>query len=288
MLKSRLVVHVACSVFILVSAVAIAAQPAGTAQNFKLAIDSNMEMALSGNTQKVDADTEIRYAWHRKGKQSDLIVQSLLVKASADGAEVMNSFMSRAKVANTQQGQTTELPFAQAPAELQTMLRDSFDVPVCTRETDETGRELKRTIVAGPGAKTLLDNGLVANAVLFHGPYMVDKNEWQADSEVSMGNGGYAKGKLNYKKVPGGKGGQVVQVSGTLTNETYTQPGTPLTVKDTKYVVNGRELYDPAQHEWVLGKLNMNITFRMTASDMDIGTAKGTMAVNFEKLQDKP
>jgi hypothetical protein len=156
-------------------------------------------------------------------------------------------------------------------------------VPLCKIEVDNNDKEVKRTIVAGAGAKTLVDNGLIANAVLFHPAYFTDKDEWQSDAEISMGNGGFAKGKLTYKKVPGGKGGQAVKVTGTLSNDNFKQPGSPLVIKDVKYVVTGEQTYDSAVKEWVSGKLTLDVAMTMTVDDKTVGTSKGTMIVTLEK-----
>ena len=209
------------------------------------------------------------------------------VKASEGEKELMNSFMSRAKFVNTQNGQTQEVPFDQAPDELKSMLKDSFEVPLCKIEVDNNDKEVKRTIVAGAGAKTLVDNGLIANAVLFHPAYFTDKDEWQSDAEISMGNGGFAKGKLTYKKVPGGKGGQAVKVTGTLSNDNFKQPGSPLVIKDVKYVVTGEQTYDPAVKEWVSGKLTIDVSFQIVFEDDTKVSNKGTMVMTLEKLPAK-
>jgi hypothetical protein len=112
---------------------------------------------------------------------------------------------------------------------------------------------------------------------------MRDKNEWSAPTEVSMGNGGFAKGQLNYKKVEGGKNGQAVKVSGTLTNDGFAVPNSPLTMKSAKYVVDGVQTYDPAQKEWTSGKMNIDVSYEMAATGQPVGVAKGTMVVSLEK-----
>jgi hypothetical protein len=252
---------------------------------FKVVIESGINMDVQGTKQKIDADTELKYTWKRSGPERTLNLDAVRVKVEKDGKPLMNTFMSRAKVVNTQEGKANEVPFNDAPADLKTLLRDSFDAALCKIEVDKSGKEVKRTMMAGPGAKTLVDNGMIANAQLFHAPFHADQDEWQADNEVSMGNGGYAKGKLTYKKVPGGKGGQAVQVSGILTSDAVKQPGTPLTVKDARYVVSGEQTYDPEQREWVSGKLKMGVSFQMASDDKPIGSAKGTMNVTLHKLR---
>jgi hypothetical protein len=257
------------------------------AHSFMVKIESKMDMEIQGNKQKLDAYTELRYTWKRSGRERALSLESALVQVKIDGKEIMNNFMSRAKFSNTEQGKTKEVPFEDANEELKKILRDSFDVPVCKLQVDENGKEVKRTIVAGPGAKALIDNGMIANAVLFHSPFPRDQNEWQADAEVSMGQGGYVKGKLAYKKTTGAKAGQSVKVSGTLTNEGFKQQDTALTIKKVNYIVSGEQTYDPAQQEWVSGKLAMDVSFQMATDQAAVGSVKGIMVVSFAKTAGK-
>jgi hypothetical protein len=177
-----------------------------------------MTVEVEGKKQSIAANTEVRYSWRRKDRERSLIVDSMLIKADRNGTEAMNTFMNRAKFINIQQGRTNESASENAPDRLKKMLQESFGTPLCTLQVDEQGREVKRNVIAGEGAKDLMDNGMVANALLFHPPFLRGVNEWSADAEVSMGNGGYAKGKLSYKKQAGGQSRQTCKVSGTLTN----------------------------------------------------------------------
>jgi hypothetical protein len=254
-----------------------------TQHSFKISIASKVDMDIQGKVQKLDADTDLYYTWKRAGLERVLGFDSMQVKVNADGKPLMDTFMSREKFTNTDQGKTDEVPFEKAPDALKNILQDSFGVPVCKLDVDDNGKEKKRTVVAGPGAKDLIDNGTIANAVLFHPPYFRNQDEWQADAEISMGNGGYAKGKLTYKKTPGG----AIKVSGVLANDAYKQPGTPLTVKNARYVVSGEQTYDAAQQEWATGKFAINLSFQFVADDKAIGSAKGTMTIGFEKLPGK-
>ena len=261
-----------------------------TAQNhpFQIAISSTIDVDIQNMKQKVDAETEVNYNWTRSGAERVLKIDSMFVKATANGTPIMNTFMNRTKLANTTAaGATDEVPYEAAPEELKTMLKDSFDTPICKIEVNASGAETKRTVVAEEGAKSLLDNGIIENAVLFHPPFAPNDDQWQSDAAVSMGNGGYAKGKLTYTKAAGGNGGQLVKVAGTLTNEGFQQPGTPLSLKNAKYVVSGEQTYDPARKEWVAGKLKMDVSYAMTVNNNDVGTAAGVMNVTFKHRADE-
>jgi hypothetical protein len=273
---------------LVLGAFVVAAEPdKDAAATFKVLIASKMDLDIQNKKQKIVTETEYVYTWKRNGKERDLTYESLRVKVSDGETEKMNVLMNRDKVATTQNGVAQEVPFDKAPEDVKKKLQDSFGAVLCKVQVDANGKEVKRTVVAGPGAKELVDNGMIANALLFHGPFFPDKDEWQADAEISMGNGGYAKGKLTYKKIPGGKGGPTYKVSGTLSNDSFPVPGAPLTIKDARYVVTGEQTFDPAQKEWTAGKLSIEVAMQMIVNEQAIGSTKGIMAVTFEKQASK-
>ena len=116
---------------------------------------SNMETAAGGQSQKVDANTDLRYTWIQVGPERILSFDSSRVKANADGKEIMAIYMSRAKYATRKDGKTEVVPFENVPAELKPILQDSYDVPLCKLQVDESGREVKRDVIAGPALRTL-------------------------------------------------------------------------------------------------------------------------------------
>jgi len=207
-----------------------------------------------------------------------------------DGKQVMNTFMSRAKITKIEDRKTVEVPFEKAPVKLKSMLQDSFDVPLCKLQVDEDGKVVKRTVVAGPGAKEFINNGMIANAMVFHPPFLREQDEWQADTEISMGKGGYARGPLTYKRAAVVDGEYVLEISGTFTNEGFKRPGTSQTLK-SHYIVSGKQIYDTRQQEWVSGKLKINTSFntslQMPDEDKPIGPSRGSMVVSFQKLPGK-
>jgi hypothetical protein len=243
---------------------------------FKLTLESKMEMDISGKKQAIDAHTEFDYTWQKTAQTRSLIVDSVFIKAGANGKIAMNTLMSRQKFTSVEDGKTTEILFDKAPPALQASMKDSFGVPLLEMQVDAGGKETSRKVIAGPGAKDLLDNGVLANGLLFHPPAPTGQAEWQADSEMSMGNGGYAKGKLTYKKIAD-RPGDVYAVTGTLSNQNFPRVGTPVVVKDARYAVSGEQTYDTAQKEWASGKLKVDVGFEMTANGKTVGTAKGTI-----------
>jgi len=256
----------------------------GAVYSFKVTLASRVTMEVQGQKVGLTADTEVRYSWRRKDRERSLILDSVLIKAERDGIEIMNTFMSRGKLINIQQGRTNEITFAAAPDRLKSMLRESYGVPLCTLQVDEHGREVKRSVIAGQGAKDIIDNGMIANALLFHPPFLRGEDEWSADTEVSMGNRGYAKGKLRYRKQTGGQSRQICKVSGTLANDRFKQPASPVTITNARYVVNGEQTFDPVVNEWTSGRLTMVYAHQMLADEKSVGSSQGTITASFERL----
>jgi hypothetical protein len=286
MFRSPLRLLTAGAMMLLVGSAIARAADADQKHSFRFTIVSDLDMEVAGQKQKIDAQTTVQYSWDRQGPERTLSFDSIQVKANQDGKTLINTVMNRSKVTNTKEGKAEDTLFESAPEQLKTMLRDSFNTPLCKLHVDENGSEVKREVVGGPGAKSFIDNGMIANAMLFHPPFMRGQKEWSAPVEISMGNGGFAKGNLAYK-VTGDKNGQLVKVDGRLTNESYKPPGNPLTIKNTNYQVTGEQRYDPAQREWVSGKLKIDASFDMASGDTRLGGAKGTMALNFDELDDK-
>ena len=281
----RRVVVIACLAACLCDADGLAGEPSkGTTHHFKFSIESKMSMDIQGAKQKVDADTELRYNWTQNVGERVLSLESSQVKASIDGKTLMDVFMSGQEFRTIEDGKTNVVPIQQAPDGLKKLLQDAFGKPDCKLEVDANGKETKRIVLVGDAAKQLVDNGLIANPILFHPPFMREANKWKANAEMTMGNGGFARGQLDYQKAAGAAAANVVKISGTLTNDSVKQPNSPLEMKNAKYVVLGEETYDPVQKEWVSGKLTIDATFDMAEGSKVIGAATGTMVLNFAEV----
>jgi hypothetical protein len=253
-------------------------------QKFRIVSENRVEVDFPGNPIKVTGEVDLSYSWTRRDRDRVLAFDSIRVKASKNGSESMNLFMSRSLVRNSESGKIIEMPFDQSPENVQQLLRDSFDVPICEIRVDEKGKELKRTIVAGQGAKRFVENGTITSAVLFHSVFERDKKEWQSDAEISMGNGGFAKGKLKYVKGSSNERGVICEVSGTLVNDEFKFAGMPLTCKNARYEVSGDQTYLPGMEEWVNGKMSILVTMDMSSEANPKVPAKGTMDIKFERI----
>jgi hypothetical protein len=172
----------------------------------------------------------------------------------------------------------------EAPEALKMMMQDCFEVPICKLKIDENSKEIKRSIVAGPGAEEILKLGQIANAMFFHPPFKAGLDKWDAEREISMGQGGYAKGKLTYEKGKADKEGLHFKVTGTLTNDDFQPADSPVGYKDARYVIVGEQSYDPAKKEWISGKMHIDVSFKMRAF---AASAKGTILMQLESVPKK-
>lgn len=253
----------------------LAAPGSGVPQpRFKLTVQSELLMAEGEQEHKVEGEAVIQYAWERDGRVSTLEFHEISARTVLDGTERENTKMSQTGFEDGKRGMKVKLE--EAPDQLRKLLSQLFGTPVCELEVDANGKELKRAILAEPGAAQIIEQGsMLANALLFHPWYSADRNEWQGRMEIGTGQGGVASGNVTYTKTPSGKGVQVVKVSGTLTTDGAKVP------KGSKYVVSGEQTYDISLGEWVAGKLTMDVT---TDSPETAVKGQGQMVCTFEML----
>ncbi len=259
------------------------ATPAAT-NSFKMKLVSQMTTDVLNQKMTMKGDTEVAYNWQSKGQERTLALDSVQIKVNMDGNEMMDLVSTREKLVIVQKGTTNILTAETAPNHVKKMLQHEFGTPLCRVELDRQGTEIKRQYLADKDARPQIVETMVANSLLFHPPYHPSAKEWSADKEISMGNGGFAKGKLTYTKPADGKSPYVVKVTGTLMNERFPQPGTPVTVKEARYVVTGEQTYDPALKEWVSGHHDIVVSHQLEAEGKIVGAAKGNINATFQRL----
>ncbi len=261
---------------------ATAAEP----QTFKVFLDSQVTMEMLGNSSAVDAQTTVVYDWSQQASTRSLAIQSLGMKVNVDGSLVSEISMSREGLVDLSSGQPVETKYDGAPAELQTMLADTFGPPLLEIEVDAQGVETKRTMLAKEGAHSWVDSDIHLSCLIFHPPYVEGHDQWEHDAAVSMGNGVVATGKLTYTRVPDAQV-PTVKVTGTL-GAKDAKMANGVVVTDATYVADGEMTYDPAVHEWVTGKLHFDCNMTMAVPTGDSGTSKGTMALTFGRPAKTP
>ncbi|OWK43993.1 hypothetical protein [Fimbriiglobus ruber] len=274
----------ALSLFSLI-VVPAAAQEKAAANNFKISLVANIEMKSTTINIAIDATTDFAYSWQQEAKTRTLMVGDMTVVAKTKDVTVMDLKMGRAGMFGTMQGKELNIKFEDAPDELKTLLKDSFDAPLCKNEVDENGVVTSEKIVAGPGSKTLVETGMIANSSFFHPPFFAAKNEWQSVNGVGVGKG-VASGKLKYTKIAGAKEGfQTVSVAGTL-NADGLKLENGGTVKKGNYKITGTQTYDLKRKEWVDGKVKIDLEFDYELNKV-VGAGKGKMTLDFSVVDKK-
>lgn len=249
-----------------------------TANRFRITVDSVMEV---NGKKGITANAEIQYTWTKKRNDRTLTFNLMGVRAGEDGVDSMNVTMSRKKIRIVTAAEDKEIPFEDTTATQQAMLKDSFDSPICVVRVDETGKELKRTMVAGPGAKQYLDGGQIVNAFLFHPPFLQDQAKWESPAEMVAGPGALARGNLTYQKKAADKTKVTVDVAGVLTSKFKKQLNDASLVQETRLVVKGQQVYDLGRREWISGNFMIDAKMDFTPDKGAPIMGKGTMNVSF-------
>jgi hypothetical protein len=253
----------------------------------------NLAVDLKGTgTQELHftADAQWAYTFEVRGNEVMVSCDSVTAAARQNGKELMDMQMDRKRFVNKKDGKVVrEVSVADAPPQLKEMLQDSFETPLATIQVDRNGKELKRTITAKPGAKVMIEGGMITNARMFHPPFYEDMDRWQAPGEVDTGDNKNARGDLTYTKVrPGDRGDQVrVKVSGTLTNKEVTDAN-GIVFKNLKYETEGEQIYDRKKKEWVGGTLKFKVTWDVERDGRKLGQTTGTMEATMKYVGGDP
>ena len=255
---------------------------------YKIRLNSKATMQMQGQTQQIDADTTVGY--HRSGpdpqNRVDVGLDAINVKATVNGATQIDSFQSKEKLIVVQGGQTQTVLAKDAEAPLQQMLQDTFGSPACRLTLDENGEIVHNESLLRPGAKSIEDQGIVANILFFHAPFTTDAKSWTSVRKVSMGNGGFVEGELTYSPKSNDGARHVVDVSGTLKNPRFQPAGTPLQLRDTAYEISGSQVYDTDLGDWVSGNLTAELKYDMFVNDMPVGKVTGTIVLTLSQLDE--
>jgi hypothetical protein len=298
--------------------------PGGRAgESFHLNIASQLNLYVNNVSQQMDGDSTLAYTLCRRDREVTLSLDWLRSRICRNGMPQVYATLSREGVVQHSREPEERMPCAEAPADVQALLGDAFGGPVARIELSEWGEDLRRTVVAGPGARAMLEPGLIGQARMFHVMFPPDNDRWLAAVEMNLGSGGAVRGSLLYEKVsapgtsapgngaaaapgtpvpaaaaalaPGGAAvpaapgsatppGQVlVKVSGTLLNEVYQDPVSKLTYRNARYVVKGEQTYDLQRHEWLAGELNVTFSIPLEQEGQNVGSAYGTMRLTLER-----
>ncbi len=257
--------------------------------SFKFRIIGKVEASGAGTTIKMETEAAAGYTWKVKGSERTLICDSTHLKVSTNGKEEMDFTADRNRFKFVQGDKHEDVDFDHAPQRTRDMLRSCYELPLCKLTVDENGRETGREVLATGAAKVILaDKGAITNATFFHPPFFADKKEWTAPAMLSIGGANVVQGDLTYARIADEKGLATFKVTGTLTNDGFTEPGSKFTEKGMRHVITGKHSYDPLLHEWVAGSLTIATSSQTFSNGQQVGGMQGTMEAEFERLDGKP
>lgn len=246
-------------------------------QRYQMDIVSKAKLTVQKTTQNISADTRFGYSLKRKDREVSIFFDSIKVQVQEDGKAVVDAFQSKDRLIDKVAG--TDVTAAKASPEQKKQLA-VFGIVLYRYQTDAEGKELARFVTVGKDSKPLVDNGLIANARLFHVRFPGDKERWTCPADINAGNGCLVHGDLTYEKMKGARdAGKIrVKVSGVLTRKEFNLPG-GVTMKNVRYQVAGEQTYAPAAREWLTGKLELVTAFDLSRQDQKIGSGSGTMTI---------
>jgi len=241
-----------------------------------------MRMALSeGPPQQINANTEVHYTWRWQGPQADLLINQMTTEVLQNGLPMTKFWGNRTAFVTEQGGEVFSETYESGNPDVQQRLGQCFDNPLYRIVVDANGQEIRREkLVEGTAAQLLTDNGIDANARMFHPPFYGDRDRWESTREVAMGNNSVARGPLTYEVTKRSPAIVEVQVTGRLAGAQRPQPG--LTA-DVFYDVRGTQAYDTRLREWVGGTWHLDVTMEMQYEDQKI-SGTGTIEVSMSLL----
>jgi len=275
------------------AAKASASQPVGPAEErqYRVTIHSTCTAEMpDGEKNLIDSDAAFQYTWRFRGREAELLLHQIEDRTRLNGQPMVESSRSRERF-HARRGEqvVVDATFDTADEQLREVLRDSFDCPLCKVALDQQGREVARSITAGPGAQMVLDDGIIANARLFHGPFAPGKKRWESPAEISMGQGRFARGTLRYELLgkPAGDvappGRVAVKVSGELTGGGDVGEGRRDSVT---YRLAGTQVYDKDLGRWRSGRFDVAMSSQIAAGEQKIA-ATGTTKIQMELLPEE-
>lgn len=242
---------------------------------FVLQIRSTTSSELFGKKGNSEGTENLRYLLKQKGREVTVLFEEIAIQRSD-----LSVHMTRDKFTDRMKGQVFERTADSTPMDIKTILHDTLNTPICKLELDDKGGEVRRTVLAGPGAKSLLERGLLAHALFFHVRSPLGKDVWQADNEIGLGKGIFAKGKLTYEKVKEQPtGGQVkVKVAGQIP---YTGTGF---ISRATLGIRGEQTYDLLSHRWIAGEMDITIISHYELEGRAIGFVKNRLKMTTTAL----
>jgi hypothetical protein len=239
-----------------------------------------------GRRKEIATRVKLSFRWQWTAAQRALVLTDMHNRQSTNGVEQMNNRMCRDRYEETRDGSIVTVKAKDCPAALQLILRDSFEVPLCTIAVDRSGVQVERHVSSAPGAGPTLSQAVIDLVALLP-PLAATKPEYTVRTGVNSGVGVILEGEVKYTRMVADKPGQTRwQVSGQLARENFLLPGvpTPSTVRGT---VSGILNYDDTTHQLLSGDCTLDLTYETIKDGKRIGSARGGMTVHVRQASEK-
>jgi len=290
--KFRALMRGWCILFVLSASTAASDGPEGTKRTFRVVVDSRVELTYPHKTEQLVGKTEIEYVRKRSGEHVELSLTSIKVKTTRNGVTIAETKQTRSGVVNTKDGVTKEIPFEKLSLSHQRTYQDSFGAPLCKLTVDENGKVVDRTILAGVGAKWLLENNMLTYILLMHPPFHANDDKWEFNAPISASSRGIITVPLTYAKVDNEHNGIRVGFSGKLSADKAPTAKRPMaennsqqmTMKNVQHVISGEQQYDLAKREWTAGKLVNDYSYDKIEDGRYACSVKGTLVLSLTEV----
>lgn len=229
----------------------------------------------------LSSNIEYDYSYHYTTESVSIYLNQLNTMAQVDGKIIKQTVINKdsIKVWLPNKNQWKEIKVQDAEGSLQQLLTDSFSKPICKLVLDANKMVTSTTITQEPGAKSLVANGIIENLQFFHAPWNNQTESWDYDAKMSMGNGGFAQGKLTYKKVGlPTNNEQNVEILGTLVGNMDRHP---FQIKDARYEISGTQVYNTELATWTKGEFVIKVSWETIVENRKI-IMNGTMFWSFK------
>lgn len=241
---------------------------------FALQIRSTTSSELFGKKSRSEGTEALRYRLKRVGTETTVSFDEIAIQRSD-----LSVHMTRDKFIDRAKGEIFLRTADTTPKEIKAILHDTFDSPICQLELDKLGGEVRRTLVAGPGAKALLERGLLVHALFFHVRFPPG-DRWEGNNEIGLGKGLFAKGTLTYNTCGEGQaaGRTKVQVSGklTFTGKTF--------ISRASAEINGEQTFDHVSRQWVSGVMDVTMISHYDLEGREIGFVENRLKIMMNAL----
>jgi hypothetical protein len=207
----------------------------------------------------------------------DLSLHSFERNYRQNGQSILETKASRARFQGRVQPEAPvfNVSLKDAPPPMQEILRN-FDVVTASLLLNDDLKVVDRKYRSdGP------QRAMIETLLSIHTPIPKGVDSWESPTQLVMGHGQTARGKLRFEKDKTGPGKSSdlvkVKVSGVLKAEGVI---TGNFIKDGTYTVTGEQVFDSHTHEWTSARWSVAVVNELAnQAGLTVAQAKGTMTV---------